>query len=246
MEASQLLRNYRKVEEEISEACVRSGRKRSDVRLVAVSKFHSTAEMTVIARAGQLDFGENYVQEAAGKMAELNSANGFGNLRWHMIGHVQSRKAPQVAGNYVLLHTLDSRKLAEAMERSLARADKIQDALIEVNIGGEPQKAGVSAENLQELGEFTLKNCPHINLRGLMCLPPVFDSGDAARPFFGKLRILRDGLERGLGMDLPELSMGMSGDFAGAIAEGATIVRIGTEIFGPRPPKTASGIARQG
>lgn len=230
---SRLLLNYAKTLEEISEACLKCGRQPEDVELVAVSKFHPVADIAAVAGAGQINFGENYVQEAEEKMKALRPV--FPDLRWHMIGHVQSRKASRVAGAFYLLHTLDSVRLADALERKLAELDIIQKALVEVNIADEEQKSGIAASNLQELGEHVLAHCPHISLRGLMCLPPVFDSGEAARPFFERLRELRDALEPALGLALPQLSMGMSGDFAGAIAEGATIVRIGTEIFGPRP-----------
>lgn len=235
MLSAQLLDNYGNLQKSLDVACSRACRSRDEITLVAVSKFHPAENIAVIAGAGQIDFGENYLQEAEAKMATL--APDFPNLRWHMIGHVQSRKASHVAGNFVLVHTLDSSKLADGMERRLVESDKLQAVLIEVNIADEPQKSGVSTGKLEELGQYVLEHCPHLNLCGLMCLPPVFDSGEAARPYFARLRRLKEKLAAGLGIDLPHLSMGMSGDFEAAIAEGATIVRIGTDIFGPRPPK---------
>lgn len=231
----ELLHNYASVLEKLEKACDSAGRPRDSVRLLAISKFHAPEDIALIASAGQKDFGENYVQEAEGKKLAL--AASCPGVRWHMTGPVQRKKAARVAGNYALLHTLDSMPLAEALEKRLKAENMRQPALIEVNIGGEAQKAGVNAEELEEFACGLLKNCPRLELRGLMCLPPVFDSGAAASPFFARLRELRDALEPKLGQPLPELSMGMSGDYPWAIREGATIVRIGTDIFGPRPPR---------
>ena len=154
-----------------------------------------------------------------------------------MIGHVQSRKAAQVAGAFALVHTLDSVKLADALEKRAAALGVVQPVLCEINVGEEPQKAGIMADALPELAEHVLAHCPHLEMQGLMCLPPVFDAGEAARPYFARLYRLREDMRARTGLPLPHLSMGMSGDFAAAVAEGATLVRIGTDIFGPRPPK---------
>ena len=232
-----LLEHYRRVEEEVASACAAAGRKREDVRLLAVSKFHSEEDIAQLAQAGQRDFGENYLQEAAQKRAALNSMPGSEGLRWHMIGHIQRRKARDIAGEFELIHTLDSHELADEFQKRLQQKNTTQKALLEINLGAEGQKAGIMPESASELAMHILDKCPNLELRGLMCIPPVFDAGDAARPWFAKLRELRDKLQISVGMQLPELSMGMSGDFAAAIAEGATIVRIGTSIFGPRPVK---------
>ncbi len=231
--AGQLTANLEKVRHRVDDACRRANRNPADVTLLAVSKLQPAAALRDIAMAGQMDFGENYVQEAMQKMADLADLN----LCWHMTGHVQSRKAGDVAGRFALIHTLDSQKLAAALERHLVGKNLLQNVLIEVNIAQEPQKGGIDPDHLQELGEYVLANCPHLALRGVMCLPPVFDNGEAARPWFKKLRELRSDLAKGLDMDLPVLSIGMSGDFEAAIAEGATIIRIGTAIFGPRAVK---------
>ena len=223
---------YESVLERLERACAQSGRKRTDVCLVAVSKFHPVEKIAAIAALGQKDFGENYQQEAQEKMARLPE------LRWHFTGRIQSRKAAKIAGNFVLLHTLDSIKLADALEKSLAQKNLRQKALLEANLGAEPQKAGVLSENLPSLMEHVLEKCPHLEIEGLMCLPPVFDAGEASRPYFARLRELRDNLEGGFGRKLPELSMGMSGDFEWAVMEGATIVRVGTDIFGERPARS--------
>ncbi len=232
-----LRERYARVLERLDAACAAAGRKREDVTLIAVSKLHPAVDVAEVARAGQLDFGENYVQEALQKREDLAGESACRNLRWHMIGHVQSRKAAQVAGAFALIHTLDSRKLADGLERRLAVLEARQPVLMEVNVAAEPQKSGLMAEDLPSLADHILEKCPHLELRGLMCLPPVFDAGEAARPHFARLSALREELRDRLGLPLPELSMGMSGDFAAAVAEGATMVRIGTDIFGPRPPK---------
>ena len=231
------------VRERVAQACRANGRRPEDVLLVAVSKFHPASDIAAVAAAGQKDFGENYVQEALEKRAELANDPAAANLRWHMIGHVQTRKAALVAGAFVLIHTLDSVKLADALERRLAVTGALQPVLMEINIGAEPQKAGVMPEEAEALGAHVLAACPHLELRGLMCLPPVFDAGEAARPYFARLRRLGEDLRSRLGIAMPELSMGMSGDFAAAVAEGATIVRIGTDIFGPRPPRAGAPVA---
>lgn len=234
---------YAAVKAAVADACRAAGRQPEDVTLVAVSKLHPVEDVAAVARLGQRDFGENYVQEALAKQAARLWAPGGAcadlSVRWHMIGHVQSRKAPLVSGAFVSIHSLDSRKLADGMERTLAAGDARQPVLIEVNVGEEAQKSGVMPHNLEEFAEYTVEKCPHLDLRGLMCLPPVFDAGEKARPHFARLRELAQMLRVRLGLPLAELSMGMSGDFAAAIAEGATTVRIGTSIFGPRPPKQA-------
>ena len=243
MDAPLILQRYAHVLQRLEQACAAVGRSRSEVRLIAVSKFHEAADIVACVNAGQLDFGENYVQEALRKREEVHAQVGShapcAQLRWHMIGHVQSRKAAQVAGAFSLVHTLDSRRLADALERHTADLHGQQPVLFEVNIAEEEQKNGVFPGALPELADYVLEHCPHLDVRGLMCLPPVFDAGQAARPHFAKLRQLRDDLRRRCGLPLPELSMGMSGDFEEAVAEGATMVRIGTEIFGPRFPKGA-------
>ena len=235
----ELLDRYRHVLDRLDTACAAAGRPRKDVTLVAVSKLHPAEEVAAVAAAGQVDFGENYVQEALQKREDLAASAGAlaAGIRWHMIGHVQSRKAAQVAGAFALMHTLDSRKLADGLEKRLVGAVARQPVLFEINIASEPQKSGLMPADLPALADYVLENCPHLDVQGLMCLPPVFDAGDAARPHFALLRQLRDSLQERTGLPLPTLSMGMSGDFEAAVAEGATLVRIGTDIFGPRPAK---------
>ena len=212
-----------------AEAARAAGRPADAVRLVAVSKFHPAGAVAELAGLGQRDFGENYVQEARAKQEALADLP----LRWHAIGPVQTNKAKDVAGRFALIHTVDSERLAEALARRLEPGIE-QEVLIQVNIGYEPQKAGVEPGGLAALMERLL-TAPRLRVRGLMCLPPRCGEGEEARPYFARLRELRDEAERRFGVDLPHLSMGMSGDYRQAVAEGATLVRVGTDIFGPRP-----------
>ena len=182
MDDSALRERYRSVLERLGEAVARAGRTPEEVRLIAVSKLHPAADVACVAAAGQVDFGENYVQEALQKRQELVDQPQCRDIRWHMIGHVQSRKAAQVAGAFALVHTLDSVKLADALEKRAAALDVVQPVLCEINVGEEPQKAGIMADALPGLAEHVLAHCPHLELQGLMCLPPVFDAGEAARP----------------------------------------------------------------
>lgn len=222
---------WREVLERLAEAARASGRTPGDVRLVAVSKLHPADAVRELAALGQRDFGENYVQEALGKMETL--ALPCPDLRWHFIGHLQTNKVKYVAGRFSLIHTLDSDRLARALHERSLKLGRTQDVLIQVNLGGEEAKTGVSREELPGLAE-SLAGLSALRLEGLMLLPPFFDDPEAARPYFRELRQLRDDLEVRLGMSLPVLSMGMSGDFEAAIAEGATHVRVGTSIFGHR------------
>jgi pyridoxal phosphate enzyme (YggS family) len=214
-------------------ACARAGRPADSVRLVAVSKLHPASDILALAASGQREFGESYAQEALAKQDDLAGQD----ILWHFIGGVQTKKAKLLAGRFALVHSLDSDKLARELAHRATAARVLQPVLIEVNMG-EEQKAGVDEDDLPELARLVLSlkqdGCG-IDLQGLMCLPPKFDAPEEARPFFARLRSLRETLERGLDVQLPQLSMGMTGDFEAAIEEGATIVRVGTSIFGPRP-----------
>lgn len=216
----------------MAEAARRSGRSPEAVRLVAVSKFHPAEAVRLAALCGQVAFGENYVQEALAKQDELAALN----LEWHAIGHLQTNKARDVAGRFSLIHGVDSERLARAIAARVPAAAAPQAVLVQINIGDEPQKAGVAEADAPAVLEAVLSE-PALALKGLMGMPPFFDQPEAARPFFVRLRKLRDTLEVRFGVPLPELSMGMSGDFEAAIEEGATIVRVGTTIFGARPTK---------
>ena len=220
------------VRQRIADAAARSGRTASDVTLVAVSKFHPAEMVREALACGQLCFGENYVQEALAKQQSLLDASPAPH--WHFIGHVQTNKAKDVAGRFDLIHTVDDIRLAEGLNRRLPDTVPFQKVLLQVNLGHEPQKSGVEDDDLPRLAEAVMQ-LPKIRVLGLMGMPPFFDDGEAARPYFVRLRELRDALESRLGCSLPVLSMGMSGDFEQAIEEGSTLIRVGTTLFGPRP-----------
>jgi len=233
--ARELATRLNRVKARMAAACARAGRDPESVRLVAISKFHPASDILALAQAGQRDFGESYVQEALAKQDELVGQD----ILWHFVGGLQTKKAKAVAGRFVLLHSLDSGKLAVELARRAADACVLQSVLIEVNMG-EEQKAGVGEADLPELAELVLslrEDGVGLDLQGLMCLPPMFDAPEEARPYFARLRELRDQLSASLGVALPHLSMGMTGDFEAAIEEGATIIRVGTSLFGPRPRK---------
>ncbi|TVM16661.1 YggS family pyridoxal phosphate-dependent enzyme [Oceanidesulfovibrio indonesiensis] len=229
-ECASIEANLARVRELVASACNRAGRSAEDVSIIAVAKKHPVESVRCAVAAMQLDIGESYVQEALAKQGELADSR----VRWHFVGSIQSRKAKDIAGRFHLIHSLDSEKLARKLHNAAKDRGVPQPVLIQVNVGREEQKSGVLEEKLPELAE-TVIAFPELKLQGLMCLPPFFDAPDAAQPYFARLRQLRDDLERRLDIALPTLSMGMTGDFPQAIAEGATCVRIGTAIFGPRP-----------
>ncbi|MEW5774782.1 MAG: YggS family pyridoxal phosphate-dependent enzyme [Thermodesulfobacteriota bacterium] len=222
--------NLAEVRREMDEAARAAGRDPADVILVAVTKTCPPEAVAAAHAAGQVHFGESYVQEALPKLAALSRLP----LTWHFIGRLQSNKAKYLGGHFSLVHSIDSPKLAQALHKRLA-ADSapVQDLLIQANLAGEAQKAGVAEEGLLRLAE-DVSGLSTLRLRGLMILPPLGEA-ERNRRFFAGLRQARDRLEVRLGMELPVLSMGMSDDFAVAIAEGATHVRVGARIFGARP-----------
>ena len=224
-----LVERLHAVRERVAHAARSAGRDPREVRLIAVSKLHPARAVATLAAAGQLDFGESYVQEACSKQDALAHLP----LRWHCIGHVQTNKAKNAAGRFYFIHSLDSLKLVQAMQRHIPPQQR-QRVLIQVNVGNEEQKSGVHPGEIPVLAEH-IARMPEFELAGLMCLPPFFESGALARPYFALLRELCEHLRIRLGLALPELSMGMSGDFVEAVAEGATFLRIGTDIFGSRP-----------
>ncbi len=219
----------------IHKAMQEAGRvdKDEQVKLVAVSKFHSAKAVQCAATFGQLIFGESYLQEALSKQEELSALTLERNIEWHFVGHIQSRKAKDIVGRFALLHSVDTIKLATLLNKFAQQKNIIQSVLIQVNIGNEEQKSGVSLDELHALAQCIMQST-HLKLEGLMCLPPVFDAGLAARPYFAKLRHLKDELSRNFELSLPHLSMGMSGDLEAAIIEGSSMLRIGTDIFGAR------------
>lgn len=214
----------------IQAAAIHAGRDPAAVRLVAVSKTRPAADIVEAFQAGQTVFGENYIQELVTKLAEVHEA-----VEWHVIGHLQSNKVKYIAGQVALIHSVDRISLATEIDRQWGKLGKICDVLVQVNISGEETKSGTTEEGAIQLVRECAK-LPHIRVRGLMTMPPFFDDPEAARPFFAELRRLSQTVNAHTiaGVDMVELSMGMSGDFEAAIEEGATLVRIGTAIFGNR------------
>jgi pyridoxal phosphate enzyme (YggS family) len=213
----------------IESAAIRAGREPSSVQLVAVSKTHPAAAVHAAAAAGQRLFGESRVQEAREKIPACPPG-----LEWHFIGHLQKNKVRHALPLFDFFHSVDSLALARAMDRMARESGRTVSGLLEVNVSGEITKHGFSPERLR--AEFSaLTSLPHLRVVGLMTMAPYADDAEQARPVFRALRELRDRLQQTLGTELPHLSMGMSGDFEPAIAEGATLVRIGSSIFGDRP-----------
>ncbi len=223
-------KNLEEIKRRLRDAARGAGRDPAEIRLVAVSKTVDLDRLKAAVDAGQNLFGENYVQEAKAKITALAPG-----LIWHFIGHLQSNKAKVAVELFDLIHSVDRLSLAQALEQAAGRQGKVQDILLQVNLAGEESKSGTTPENAQVLlGEIS--KMPHLRVLGLMTMPPWFDDPERVRPYFRALRELRDRL-RHLQLvegDLPELSMGMTGDFEVAVAEGATLVRIGTAIFGRR------------
>jgi pyridoxal phosphate enzyme (YggS family) len=227
-----LLENASAVFKKMSHAAMRAGRRPEDVRLVAVTKTVGIDEIRKAADIGLRVFGENKVQEAQKKIADLSGEFSDLNVEWHLIGHLQKNKARYAARLFDLIHSLDSEELALDLDREAKKTGKIQRVLIQVKLSAEDTKSGISEQELFRLAERAAK-LENLKLEGLMTMPPFFDDPELARPYFRRLRELRDLVaEKGFG--LPELSMGMSNDYEVAIQEGATLVRVGTAIFGER------------
>jgi len=236
-QASEIAGRLAQVREAVAGAAKAAARDPEEVTIIAVSKTHPVKDVVAAALAGQKDFGENYVQEVLAKQDALAGQETWAGLElnWHFIGGLQRNKAKFMPGRFAMIHTLDSLKLAQSLhKRLLEHGGPAQDVLIEVNLAGEMQKAGAREANVLELAK-AVTQMPGLALRGLMLMPPFFEDPEDTRPFFARLRKLRDTLEAKLGARLPALSMGMSQDFEQAVQEGATHVRIGTRIFGPRP-----------
>ncbi len=243
MDGIEIIRsNYSHVLEQIDEAARSAGRDPAAIRLLVVTKGHPVTAVQQAIDAGIRLFGENYVEEAIEKMQSLDAqaATREEKLEWHMIGHLQSRKSRLVCERFACLHSLDSLKLAERLNRFAEELGRKLPVLLECNVSGEGTKFGYPVwreDAWQELaGEFShLLELPHLQVRGLMTMAPFFDEPEPARPYFQRLRRLREFLVTRLPQsDWGELSMGMSGDFTVAVQEGATLVRVGTAIMGAR------------
>lgn len=223
----------------ISAAEKRAGRAAGSAKLVVVTKSQPVEIVRAALEAGVKILGENYPEEAVAKIQAIGETD----AEWHMIGHVQSRKADLIPANFFLLHSLDSVKLATRLDRFAAQAGRVLPALLEFNVGEEESKFGWSAMEESRWPELLVEvdmvlKLQNLTVRGLMTMPPLFDDPERTRPYFQKLRRLRDFLAQNFpAADWSELSMGTSADFEGAVEEGATLVRVGTAIVGPRPPK---------
>ncbi|MBN8248423.1 MAG: YggS family pyridoxal phosphate-dependent enzyme [Verrucomicrobia bacterium] len=224
-----LAENLARVQERITTACGRAGRDPSEITLLAVSKNHPAAAVTEAVALGVTSFGESRVQEARVKIPASP-----GRARWHFIGHLQSNKAREAVALFEMIESLDSLDLAAEVQRQAEKQAKTVRVLAEVNIAGESSKFGWNPA--QFLGELDRLNAfPRLELHGLMTIAPYSPDPERARPVFRRLRELRDAAADRLGAPLPVLSMGMSGDLEVAIGEGATLVRVGTALFGERP-----------
>ena len=225
---SALSENLAAIQARIKTVAEKHGRKAGEVRLVAVSKTNPPEAIREVFEAGQRAFGESRVQEALQKLDALPS-----EIEWHFIGHLQTNKIRKVVGRFALFHGVDNQNLALQMNRIAGELGVTANVLLEVNVSGEESKFGFDPKTLPAALEVLLP-LPFLRIQGLMTMAPYSDDPETARPYFAKLRELRDRLAAETGNPLPELSMGMSGDFEQGIAEGATIVRVGSAIFGER------------
>lgn len=225
----ELKKNLEQVNLRIQQAVERAGRKPEEVKLVAVSKTKPVEMIRACLELGQYDFGENYAQELRNKSAEINDAR----VRWHYIGSLQRNKVKYLIGKVVLIHSIDSVALIEEIEKRATAQNLRVPILLEVKLSEEQTKSGIDPSRLVPLAERALQS-KAVELRGLMTMPPYFPDPEQTRPYYIRLRKIREELEQKLGKKLPELSMGMSNDFEVAIEEGATYIRVGTAIFGER------------
>jgi PLP dependent protein len=221
------------VRQRMAAAAERAGRRPDDVRLVAVSKTCPVDDVRAAFAAGQRDFGENRVQEALGKIEAAADLP----VRWHLVGHLQSNKARKAAVPFACIHSIDRVDILEAVDRAAAEAGSSPEVLVQVDLAGEVTKHGATLDAVRDVVARAVQ-CRAVRLAGLMLLPPWLDDAEAVRPYFRSLRELRDRLcaDAAPAHMLRELSMGMSHDFEVAIEEGATLIRVGTAIFGQRQP----------
>ena len=224
---SEITDNLQRVRERIEGAARRAGRDPKEISLVAVSKTVEVERIREAIETGVTILGENYVQEAQKKIEQIGKA-----VSWHFIGHLQSNKAKYAVNLFEAIHSLDSIPLAEELNRRAEKADRKIPVMIEVNLSGEPTKFGTEEERVFGIAKKVL-DLGNLSLDGLMTMPPYFDDPEMNRPFFERLRVLKDKMAKE-GIPMKELSMGMSNDFEVAIEEGATYVRVGTAIFGAR------------
>lgn len=228
---SSIAENLERVHEQIAGAAAKAGRDVKDVELVAITKTHPAEKVREAVEVGQTLFGESRVQEARAKIPELSS-----NIRWHFVGHLQKNKVRQALPLFEMIHSVDSLALAQDINRIAEDEGLYPRVLLEVNVAGEGSKFGFAPDDLREQMKALLA-LARLSIEGLMCIPPLAVGSEDSRKFFVEVRELRDSLEKEFNMKLPELSMGMTQDFPIGIEEGATLVRVGTAIFGERSKK---------
>ena len=229
--------NLGRVREQIAQAAAKVGRASGEVELVAIAKTHAAEKVREAIQAGQSLFGESRVQEARAKIPELPSA-----IRWHFVGHLQKNKIRHALPLFEMIHSVDSLVLAQEINRIAEEEGMHPRVLLEINMAGEGSKFGFAPDKLREQME-TLLALPRLSVLGLMTIPPLGEEPEASRKYFVQLRELRDRLQTEFRVDLAQLSMGMTQDYAVAVEEGATLVRVGTAIFGERKKREVRHLA---
>jgi len=229
--------NLERVREQIAQAAARAARVAEEIELVAITKTHPAEKVREAIEAGQTLFGESRVQEARAKIPELPS-----NLRWHFVGHLQKNKIRHALPLFEMIHSVDSLDVAQDMNRIAGEQGMHPRVLLQVNVAGEGSKFGFSPDKLRDQMEELLA-LPRLSILGLMTIPPLSEKTEASRKYFVQLRELRDCLQTEFHVDLAQLSMGMTEDFAVAVEEGATLVRVGTAIFGERKKREVGHLA---
>lgn len=227
-----LIENISSVFKRLSHAAMRAGRSPEDIKLIAVTKTVPVESIKDAINAGLRIFGENRVQEARDKISSLKIMTSDSKLEWHLVGHLQKNKAKYAVDLFDYIQSVDSIELAEIINKEAEKTGKIQKIMLQVKLADEPSKHGILKNNFLEiLHKISDMKC--LNIQGLMTIPPFFNNPEMSRPYFKELRELKDKANN-MGFSLPELSMGMTNDFEVAVEEGATMVRIGTAIFGER------------
>lgn len=228
---SSVAENLERVREQVAEAAAKVGRAVDEIQLIAITKTHAAERVREAIEAGQTLFGESRVQEARAKIPLLPAS-----LRWHFVGHLQKNKIRHALPLFEVFHSIDSLALAHEMNRIADEDGMHPRVLLEINVSGEGSKFGFKSETVRAEMESLLA-LPRLSIEGLMTIPPLAENAEASREFFAQLREFRDALEKEFDLKLPQLSMGMTTDFTVATEEGATLVRVGTAIFGERSKK---------
>lgn len=222
-ELSYIRDNIDSIKKRMAESAAKAGREPEEVLLIAVTKLHSPQEINEAIDSGITDIGENKVQEILDKYDKVKP------VKWHLIGHLQTNKVKYIIDKVEMIHSVDSLRLATEIEKRAASANVVMKVLIQVNPAGEESKFGLSMEDAEQVITEIRETCPHVDIKGLMCIAPFFDDPQEARPIFAQVKKLYDKYA-----EFEMLSMGMTGDYQAAIEEGATAVRVGTAIFGNR------------